>query len=101
MTPGRRFLRSTDVDRFRLSGTRGTSVGDHSIDDSETWWRQPGFRHTAGGTNIATRNHVASAAWSEDKSEVGGNSVFDLSTQIVRLKGAAVLLVLVSMTKWT
>ena len=81
-----------------MSGTRRTSVGDHSNDNLETWWRQPGCWDTAGGANIATRNHVASAAWSADKSDVGGNSVFDLSAQIVRLKGATVLLVLVYMT---
>ena len=81
-----------------MSGTRRTSVGDHCIDNLETWWRQPGFRDTADGANIATRNHVASAARSADKSEIGGNLVFDLSAQFVRLKGAAVLLVLVYMT---
>ena len=41
---------------------------------------------------------VALAAWSADESDVGGNSIFDLSAQIVRLKGAAVLLVPVYMT---
>ena len=73
-------------------------MGDHGIDNLETWWRQLGFRDTADGTNITTRNHVALAAWSTDESDVGGNSIFDLSAQIVRLKGAAVLHVPVYMT---
>ena len=90
MTAGRRFLRSTDVDRFQSVG-----LAEHQW---ETWWRQRGFRDTAGSTNIATPNHVAVAVWSADKSDVGGISVFDLSAQIVRLKGATVLLGLVYVT---
>ena len=41
------------------------------------------------------RNHVALAAWSAGKSDIGGNEVFDSSAQIIRLKGATVLLVMV------
>ena len=54
---------------------------------------------TSGGTSIATRNHVALAAWSKENSDVCGRSGFDWSAQLVRLRGSTVLLVMVYMTR--
>ena len=47
---------------------------------------------------MATRNHVAMAAWSREKSDVSGRSRFDWSGQLVRLKCSTVLLVMVYLT---
>ena len=60
-------------------------------------WKQSGFRGTAatarqsesstkgtsGGTGIASRNHVAVAAWSTEKSDFRGRSGFDWSAQLL------------------
>ena len=47
---------------------------------------------------MATRNHVAMAAWSMQKSDVSGRSGFDWSGQEVKLKGSTVLLAMVYLT---
>ena len=87
-------------------------LGADSISKVDMPWQQSGFRGTAapakhsenstkgtsGVTIIATRNHVALAAWSMEKSDVCGRSGFDWSAQLVRLRGSTVLLVMVYMT---
>ena len=47
---------------------------------------------------MATRNHVAMAAWSMQQSDVSGRSEFDWSGQLVSLKSSTVLLVMVYLT---
>ena len=80
-------------------------LGANSISQSDKLWKQSGYRGTAAtakqsdnstkgnsdGTSISTRNHVALAAWSWEKSDVCGRSGFDWSAQLVRLKGSKVL----------
>ena len=87
-------------------------VGANSINRLDKLWRQTGFRGiaasakksvnsingTSGGTCVATRNHVAMAAWSREKSDVSWRSGFDWSGQLLRLKGSTVLLVMVYFT---
>ena len=52
---------------------------------------------TSGGASVATRNHVALADWSMEKSDVCGRSGLDWSAQVVTLRGSTVPLVMVHM----
>ena len=52
-------------------------------------------------TNTATRNPVALAAWSMEKSDVGGRSGFDWGARLVRLGGSMVLFGLSQAKTWS
>ena len=106
------YMRSPEMGRFQTVALAEHHVGANSINKLDKLWRQTGFRGTAatakksvnsingtsGGTCMATRNDVAIAAWSREKSDVSGRSGFDWSGQLVRLKGSTVLLVMVYLT---
>ena len=88
--------------RFQTAALAEHHPGANSINELDKLWRQTGFRGTAatvrqaenstkgtsGGTSTATRNHVALAAWSTEKSDVRGRSGFDWSGQLLRLREA-------------
>ena len=72
------------------SGFRGTAATAKQSDNST--------KGTSGGASMATRNHVALAAWSSEKSDLCGRSGFDWSAQLAGLRGSTVPLVMVYMT---
>ena len=106
------FLRSPEMGRFHTVALAEHHLGANSFNKLDQLWRQTGFRGTAatahksvnsingtpGGPCMATRNHVAMAAWSMQKSDVSGRSGFNWSGQLVRLKGSTVLLAMVYLT---
>ena len=75
--------------RFQTVALAEHLLGANSINTLDELWTQTGFRGTAatarqsenstkgtsGGTTIATRNQVALAAWSTEKSDVRGRSL--------------------------
>ena len=103
------FLRSSEKGRFQTVAVAEHHLRANRVSKLDKLWRQTGFRDTAatakksvnsinstsGGTCMATRNHVAMAAWSIRKSHVSGRPGFDWSGQQVKLKGSTVLLALV------
>ena len=76
--------------RFQTVALAEHLLGVNSVNTLGKLWKQTGFRGTAAtarqsenttkgtsdGTSIATRNQVALAAWSTEKSDVRGRSLW-------------------------